>query len=86
MWPWELKQTELNNLDNWFYIWPHLFIVLYNLYKVSFLGVGIQMGPNTLSYYKGWLVNFLNLPVHLEVQILGKVWKDGEHFDEIVIS
>ena len=43
------------------------------------------MEPNTPIYLQGNLVIFLNLPLHLEVQILGKVWKDGEHFHEIAV-
>ena len=55
------------------------------LYKASLWEVGIQMEPNAPIYLQGFIVNFLNLPLRLEVQILEKVWKDGEDFHEIAV-
>ena len=45
MWPWELKPQELSTLDSELYQGPHLFDALYHIYKASFWGIGIHIGP-----------------------------------------
>ena len=85
MWPWELNPQELSTLESELYQGPHLFTALYHFYKASFWGVGIHIGPNHPIYPKGFLANFLNLPIHLQEKILKKIWNNGEGFNEIII-
>ena len=74
MWPWELKPQKLNTLDNWMCQGQHLFAALYCIYKTSFWGTEIHIGPKHPVYLKGFLVKFLNLPTHLQEMFLEKLW------------
>ena len=85
MWIMEHKPKGLNTLDSCFYRGPHLFVALYRSYKALFWEVGICTRQYTPVYPKGFLDNFLNLPLHLQYKILEKVWVDGEGFNENVI-
>ena len=85
MWPWELTPEDVSS-DDWLYQGPHLFAALYRFYKASFWGVGIHIGPNHPIYPKGFRVNFLKLPHHLQEKIFEKVWNHGEGFNEIIIN
>lgn len=59
MWLWELKRTELDTLDSWFYEEQHLFVAYIIFYKASFWEAGIHIGPNHPIYSKGFLANLI---------------------------
>ena len=85
MWPWEPKPPTENFLNNNLYQGRYLFAALYRFYKVAFWRARIHIGPKHPIYPKGFLVNFLNLPLHLQEKIVGIVWNDGKDFNDIII-
>jgi hypothetical protein len=86
MWPWEYIPPKSGCADSWLYQGPHLFAALYRFYKASYWGVGIHIGPNRPVYPKGFRVNFLKLPHHLQENIFQRIWNQGEGFNEIIIK
>ena len=85
MWPWESQPPTGCSLDNDLYEGPYLFAALYRFYRAAFWGYGIHIGPNHPIYPKGFLVNFLNLPLHIQEKIVEIVWNDGKGFNNIII-
>lgn len=85
MWPWDPQPRTAGFLDTDLYQGPYLFAALYRLFRASFWGAGIHIGPNHPIYPKGFLTNFLNLPLHLQEKIVGIVWNEGKDFNDIVI-